>query len=132
MARLEFGTAPGGVARVIDGCAGIWMRWSPRWAKAGDLEAAGAEVDDAHRAALAAVAEAEGPRRRRAAARHAHPVRRTPSVTAREADAVTQDALAETAGYAPWPMNRSPRPRRRRGGDDRRRQRSPGGGGVAC
>ena len=66
--------------------------------EAGDVEAAGAEVEDAHREALAKVAEAE--RRASAAERAARLAEDRAQVARRErqeADAVAEEALAETA-----------------------------------
>ncbi len=65
---------------------------------AGDVEAAGAEVEDAHRDALAKVTEAE---RRSAAAeraaRQANEREQTAEREREEADALAEDAIAETA-----------------------------------
>ena len=68
---------------------------------AGDLDAAGAEVEDAHREALAKVAEAE----RRTAAERA---RREAESQAAEADTqhadtdAAEDAITETGSAAPY------------------------------
>lgn len=98
MARLSLEQRLAELPGVIDGVRRHLDAVVAAVGQAGDLEAAGAEVDDAHRAALAAVAEAEGrAAAAERAARHAHTRAVEAERDREEADAVTQDALAETA-----------------------------------